>query len=202
MSLMERLQKEKNIENADNSVQKNKKATVVEKIDPFKELKSKIYEKVIQNIKKENFKEIIESEKTDELKEEITNVIESVLDGENTYIAKSDRIQIINEIINESIGFGPITPLLYDPSISEIMVNGPKKVYVEKKGKLVLSDVTFDNDEHVMHVIEKIVAPIGRRIDESSPMVDARLPNGSRVNIIIPPLALNGPTITIRKFSE
>ena len=118
------------------------------------------------------------------------------------FITKLDKQKLITEIIDETIGFGPINRLIRDPSISEIMVNGPKNVYVEKKGKLVRTDVVFKDDQHVMRVIEKIVAPLGRRIDESSPMVDARLPDGSRVNAIIPPLALNGPSLTIRKFSE
>jgi pilus assembly protein CpaF len=113
-----------------------------------------------------------------------------------------DRKKIVEELINDLTGFGPINPLLLDPDVSEVMVNGPNQVYCERNGKLVLTDVTFRDNEHVMHVIEKIVSPLGRRIDESSPMVDARLPDGSRVNAIIPPLALNGPTITIRKFSE
>lgn len=113
-----------------------------------------------------------------------------------------DRKRVIDELTNELNGFGPINPLLLDEEVSEVMVNGPHRVYVEKKGKLVLTDVIFRDDEHVMNVIEKIVSPLGRRIDESSPMVDARLPDGSRVNAIIPPLALNGPTLTVRKFSK
>jgi len=124
------------------------------------------------------------------------------LNDDTLYISKIERQRIISEIIDETIGFGPINPLIHDPGISEIMVNGPDQVYIEKKGKLVRSNVSFKDEQHVMRVIEKIVAPLGRRIDESSPMVDARLPNGSRVNVIIPPLALEGPTITIRKFSE
>ncbi|MDQ3927988.1 MAG: CpaF family protein, partial [Chloroflexota bacterium] len=102
----------------------------------------------------------------------------------------------------EILGFGPIEPLLKDNSIGEIMVNGPKLVYIERHGRLEKTNIQFQNDEHVMRVIDRIVAPLGRRIDESSPYVDARLPDGSRVNAIIPPLALNGPVITIRKFSK
>ena len=118
----------------------------------------------------------------------------------------SDRLsfeskkQLTNTVANDLIGYGPISTLLNDPDVSEIMVNGPYQIYVEKKGKLILSDYYFRDDEHVLQVIEKIVSPLGRRIDESSPMVDARLPDGSRVNAIIPPLSLVGPTITIRKF--
>ncbi|QAT41590.1 CpaF family protein [Clostridium sp. JN-9] len=110
--------------------------------------------------------------------------------------------KIVQEIINDITGYGPINPLLQDPEITEVMVNGPDMVYVEKEGKLQFTDIKFRDDDQVMQVIEKIVSPLGRRIDESSPMVDARLPDGSRVNAIIPPLSLNGPVITIRKFSK
>lgn len=109
---------------------------------------------------------------------------------------------LINSAVYELTGYGPITPLLADPHITEIMVNGPRDVYIEKNGQIERSPVTFHHHEHVTRVIHKIVAPLGRRIDESTPMVDARLPDGSRVNAIIPPLALNGPTLTIRKFSQ
>ena len=117
-------------------------------------------------------------------------------------MTNNQKKKIKEELLDEIIGFGPITGLLADNNVTEIMVNGPDHVYIEKSGKLVLTDAKFKNDNHVLHVIKKIVAPIGRRIDESSPMVDARLPNGSRVNAIIPPLAIDGPSITIRKFAE
>lgn len=112
------------------------------------------------------------------------------------------RRYMLKAVTDELTGYGPITPLLADPEVSEIMVNGPYQIYVEKKGCLMRTDSFFRDDEHVLQVIEKIVAPLGRRIDENSPMVDARLPDGSRVNAIIPPLALNGPTVTIRKFPQ
>jgi len=117
-------------------------------------------------------------------------------------MTNNQKKKIKEELLDEIIGFGPITGLLSDNNITEIMVNGPDHVYIEKNGKLILTDAKFKNDNHVLHVIKKIVAPIGRRIDESSPMVDARLPNGSRVNAIIPPLSIDGPSITIRKFAE
>ena len=202
MSLLERLQKEKNTEVVDNKSQKAKRVQPAQKEDPFADIKAKIHNKIIEEIKTEAFKDIDEANDEERLEQEITSIVENILNEENSYIPKNERQKIISDIIDDTIGFGPINPLIQDPTISEIMVNGPDKVYVEKKGKLILSDVTFKDNEHVMHVIEKIVAPLGRRIDESSPMVDARLPNGSRVNAIIPPLALNGPTITIRKFSE
>lgn len=113
-----------------------------------------------------------------------------------------DVQKVIQELINDVTGYGPINPLLLDSDVTEVMVNGPDMVYVEKKGKIQLTDIKFSDDDQVMQVIDKIVAPLGRRIDESSPMVDARLPDGSRVNAIIPPLSLNGPVLTIRKFSK
>lgn len=199
MSLLERLQKEKSTETPDNKVQKVKKSTTE---DPFEGIKAKIHGKIIEEIKDNSFKEMDSEDGAEGLEKEITTIIENFLNEENSYMTKLERQKLTSEIIDESIGFGPINPLIHDPTISEIMVNGPDQVYVEKKGKLVLTDVLFKDEQHVMKVIEKIVAPLGRRIDESSPMVDARLPNGSRVNVIIPPLSLNGPTITIRKFSE
>ncbi len=115
-------------------------------------------------------------------------------------VPDSIRQQITREVMDEVLGYGPIQSLLNDPDVSEVMVNGPKKVYVEKKGKLTKTGVTFENDNHVIRVIERIVLPLGRRIDPDSPTVDARLPDGSRVNAIVPPVALDGPSITIRKF--
>jgi len=112
------------------------------------------------------------------------------------------RDQIFHDILDELLGFGPIQSLLDDPEISEVMVNGPKHIYVERRGKLVKTDITFENDEAVLHVIEKIIMPLGRRIDNDSPTVDARLPDGSRVNAVISPCAIDGPSITIRKFQK
>lgn len=202
MSLLERLQKEKDTETEENKSQKTKKMQPTQKDDPFSSIKAKIYERLIVEIKSDSYKNAGGDEQDEALEKEIISIVEEVLDSENSLVTKVERQKIISGIIDETIGFGPINPLLQNPDISEIMVNGPNQVYVEKKGKLILSDVVFKDEQHVMQVIEKIVAPLGRRIDESSPMVDARLPNGSRVNAVIPPLSLNGPTITIRKFSE
>ncbi|MCL4529226.1 MAG: Flp pilus assembly complex ATPase component TadA, partial [Chloroflexi bacterium] len=110
--------------------------------------------------------------------------------------------QLARDVLNEVIGYGPIQPLLDDPEISEVMVNGPEHVYVEKKGKVSRTDITFLNDDHVLQVIHRIVSPLGRVIDADHPAVDARLPDGSRVNAVIPPVAIDGPSITIRKFSR
>ncbi len=202
MSLLERMQKEKNIERIDINDRQKVRKPAAPKTDPFEGLKEKIHEKIIEEINTVAFKEAEGDEQDDSLEKEISEIVERFLEDESTFITKLEKQKLLSEIIDETIGFGPINQLIRDPSVSEIMVNGTDKVYIEKNGKLLLSDVAFKDEQHIMRVIEKIVAPIGRRIDESSPMVDARLPNGSRVNVIIPPLALNGPTITIRKFSE
>ena len=136
------------------------------------------------------------------VRETIQQMFDRFVDEDGIVITRVDRQRMLEQILDEILGFGPIQPLLNDDTITEVMVNGPFRVYVERKGKLTLSDVTFQNDDHVMRVIERIIAPIGRRVDESKPFEDARLPDGSRVNIIIPPLALNGPVITIRKFPK
>jgi len=169
-----------------------------QKEDLYKDLKLRIFNKVVEevSISHDNEGDMIAIE------DEIRNIVNEIIESEAKYLTRNERYTITRDIINETIGFGPITPLLNDPEINEVMVNGPNQVYVERHGKLELSDITFRDNAHLFHIIERIVAPLGRRIDESSPMVDARLPDGSRVNIIIPPLALNGPTITIRKFSD
>lgn len=136
------------------------------------------------------------------LKSRIEELVEERLNSEQLAIPTKLRQRLLQEIVDEMIGFGPLEPLLRDDSISEIMVNGPQSVYIERKGLIELSEVRFNSDADIRRVIDRIISPLGRRIDESSPMVDARLPDGSRVNAIIPPLALNGPTITIRKFKS
>ena len=117
-------------------------------------------------------------------------------------IPLGDRERLVEELISEILGLGPIEPLLKDSSVTEVMVNGPDSIYIERKGRLQKTDVRFRNTEHLMHIIDRIVTAVGRRVDESSPMVDARLADGSRVNVIIPPLSLTGPCVTIRKFSK
>ena len=117
-------------------------------------------------------------------------------------LSRAERQRLFETIVAEILGYGPIEPLLADDTITEIMVNGAKQVYIERAGKIVKTSLSFESDDHAMRIIDRIVAPLGRRIDESSPYVNARLPDGSRVNAIIPPLAINGPTLTIRKFSR
>ena len=137
-----------------------------------------------------------------EVEQVIGSYVDKVLEDNPFAVPVSERGRIVSDLRDEMLGLGPIESLLKDPSITEIMVNGPKKVFIERMGKLQLSGVQFHDDAHVMNIIERILSPIGRHIDESTPLVDARLKDGSRVNIIIPPLALCGPCITIRKFAQ
>jgi len=137
-----------------------------------------------------------------EVRSTIEELFATILNEENIILSRNERARLFDQIIAEILGFGPIEILLADDTVTEIMVNGPKNIYIEQKGRLTRSNVTFENDDHVMRVLDRIVAPLGRRIDESSPTVDARLPDGSRVNAVIRPIALCGPTITIRKFSK
>lgn len=137
----------------------------------------------------------------DRLREELRNVVEVMLGEAGAVLNATERRQIVADIQNEVIGYGPIEPLLHDPTVSDILVNGAHQIYVERAGRLEITALRFDDDAHLMRIIDKIVSKVGRRIDESSPMVDARLPDGSRVNAIIPPLAIDGPTLSIRRFS-
>ena len=139
--------------------------------------------------------------KKKQIQDQIVTIMEQVLQEGPHHLSQADRQKLLKQVQDEIFGFGPINVLINDPSITEVMVNGPDMVYIERDGRLYLTDIKFRDDNHVMHTIDKIITPLGRRIDESSPMVDARLPDGSRVNAIIPPLAIKGPTITIRKFS-
>ncbi len=193
MSLRDRLEKDKSQYKReiirDNDVQ--------EKTNEI--IKNKIQNKIIQELSVDYKKA---NEKYDELKENIEKLSNEMLLSEKTKITATEKSKIISEILDEIIGFGPITPFLRDKEVTEIMINGPSQIYVERNGKLVRTKKRFKDNSHVYHVIEKIVAPLGRRIDESSPMVDARLPNGSRVNAIVPPLSIKGPSLSIRKFSD
>lgn len=140
--------------------------------------------------------------RTDEVRRTIQNLFEQILTEENIVLSRPERARLFEQISAEILGFGPLQSLLEDDTITEIMVNGPKNVYIERKGKVHRVPITFENNDHVMRIIDRIVAPLGRRIDESSPYVDARLPDGSRVNAVIPPISLVGPVLTIRKFSK
>ncbi|PIP19752.1 MAG: type II secretion system protein E [Candidatus Omnitrophica bacterium CG23_combo_of_CG06-09_8_20_14_all_41_10] len=138
----------------------------------------------------------------EELKENIRLIIEGIVNRPQHGLGEEDKQRIIGELVDEFSGFGPIEQFMKDPSITEIMINGPKKVYLEKNGKKTISSITFDSDQQIMYVVQKMLAPTRRHIDESYPYVDISLDDGSRVNVIIPPLALDGPVVTIRKFLE
>jgi len=140
--------------------------------------------------------------RTEEVRRTIQNLFEQILTEENIVLSRPERARLFEQISAEILGFGPLQSLLEDDTITEIMVNGPKNVYIERKGKVHRVPITFESNDHVMRIIDRIVAPLGRRIDESSPYVDARLPDGSRVNAVIPPISLVGPVLTIRKFSK
>ncbi len=144
----------------------------------------------------------VDLSRPDHVRRRVEEIFTQFVARESIVLTRSERQDLLGAILAELLGFGPLEPLLADDSVSEIMVNGPHSVFVERKGRLDRVRASFDNNDHVKRVIDRIISPLGRRLDESSPMVDARLPDGSRVNAIIPPLALNGPTITIRKFSR
>jgi pilus assembly protein CpaF len=136
------------------------------------------------------------------IRQQVEDILSGLLDAEHIILSRNERAALAESLMADITGFGPLELLLADDAVSEIMVNGPKKIYIESRGRLTLSDVTFLDDDHAMRVLYRIVSPLGRRVDESSPMVDARLPNGSRVNAVIRPISLIGPVITIRKFSK
>ncbi len=144
----------------------------------------------------------LDMSRKDEIRRQIEELFNSILAEESLVISRAERHRLLESIVADILGFGPLDLLLSDDTISEIMVNGAKNIFVERKGHLMRAPITFDNEDHVLRIIDRIVAPLGRRVDESSPLVDARLPDGSRVNVVIRPIALCGPTITIRKFSK
>jgi pilus assembly protein CpaF len=183
----------KNLIKDQRTKENNKENTKRQRIDKRQELKNVMHKKIMQELKDQEIDDIIPM---------LDSMAVEIIKENDEFRGPIDRKQVVDELINDLTGFGPINPLLLDEDVSEVMVNGPNQVYCERKGKLLLTAIQFRDNEHVLNVIDKIVSPLGRRIDESSPMVDARLPDGSRVNAIIPPLALNGPTITIRKFSK
>ncbi len=166
-------------------------------LDSYQDLKEKVHRRLLDRLDLTK----LDSISRDELRVVVREVVEGILTGEISPIAGFNRERLIEEILNETFGLGPLETLLHDPTVSDILVNTHDQVYVERFGKLELSKTIFKDDAHLLHVIDRIVSGVGRRIDESSPMVDARLPDGSRVNAIIPPLAIDGPCVSIRKFS-
>jgi pilus assembly protein CpaF len=162
----------------------------------FEELKRLIHGKLVDKLDLSRVSDLA----GDTLRREIRLVVERLCDTENPLLNRMERERLIDEVLDETFGFGPLEALLKDPTISDILINGPYKVYVERRGKLEKTDVKFRDNDHLLQIIDRIVSKVGRRVDETSPMVDARLPDGSRVNAIIPPLALDGPSMSIRRF--
>ena len=163
----------------------------------YQELKVAIHQKLLDRVDLS----VMESLTEERLREEIAQLVQRLLTEDAVLVNDAERATLIRDIQHEMLGLGPLEPLLADPTISDILVNSHSQVYVERRGKLESTEVRFADDAHLMKIIDKIVSRVGRRIDESSPMVDARLPDGSRVNAIIPPVALDGPVVSIRRFA-
>ena len=187
MGLLDKLEKNKVFDNN----QTDEKVPVV---DEFFEMKNKLHSSVINEINKKGQNDIRD--------EVVKEIIAKAMDEDGSVIGKAEKAKILEDVFNDIMGNGPLEELLQNPDVSEIMVNGHNKIFIEVKGKIHLSNLRFRDDEHLLNVIDRIVSSVGRHIDEASPMVDARLKDGSRVNAVIPPIALTGPTLTIRKFSK
>ncbi|HJN11608.1 MAG TPA: CpaF family protein [Pirellulaceae bacterium] len=166
------------------------------KAHEYETLKQKIHNKLVDKLDLTKVGDL----QGDVLRREIRMVVEHLCDGEGTMLNRSERDRLIEEVLDETLGFGPLELLLKDASISDIMINGPKHVFVERRGKVEKTEVQFRDNRHLLQIIDRIVSKVGRRVDEVCPMVDARLPDGSRVNAIIPPLALDGAAVSIRRF--
>src|SRR5438309_7504994 len=162
----------------------------------FDELKRLIHSKLVDKLDPSKVSDL----EGDTLRREIRLVVERLCDTENPLLNRMERERLIDEVLDETFGFGPLEILLKDPTISDILINGPHRIFVERRGKMEKTDVKFRDNDHLMQIIDRIVSKVGRRVDETSPMVDARLPDGSRVNAIIPPLALDGASVSIRRF--
>ena len=203
MGLLDRIEKQRNSQTSENKSTEAVKGQHAY-VDEYREIKDKAHKSVIEAInKKINEKGQSNLLSQDQAQNDaVRQVIEDIVESEADTVTRPERAKIARELYDEVMGYGPLEILLQDESISEIMVNGPHQVYIERAGKLELSEIIFKDNEHVMNIIDRIVSSIGRHIDEASPMVDARLQDGSRVNAVIPPLSLVGPVITIRKFSK
>jgi pilus assembly protein CpaF len=199
MSLLKRIEKERKTTTAPGASQKAEMRVRRQPASPardaYMDLKSRIQGKLIADLDP-----TMDVTKTDEVRRTIEEMYNNILSEEHIVLSRSERQRLFEQIVAEILGLGPLEPYLADPTITEIMVNGAKNVYLERSGRIVRANLVFESDEHLMRIIERIVAPLGRRIDESSPYVDARLADGSRVNAVIPPISLVGPVLTIRKF--
>jgi len=198
MSLLRRIEQEKRSGSQQTSQQMSEmqvRRRAAPSRDAYMDLKTRIQNKLIAELDP-----TMDVTRTDEVRKTIEELYDNILAEEARVLSRAERQRLFEQIVSEILGLGPLEPLIADPTITEVMVNGAKNIYVEREGKIVRTNAIFESDEHLMRIIEKIVAPLGRRIDESSPYVDARLPDGSRVNAVIPPISLIGPVLTIRKF--
>lgn len=178
-------------------VRRNTSLSSASSQDTYQDLKTRVQKKLLAEIDPS-----VDVTKVNEVKKTIQDLFDQILVEENFVLSRTEKSRLFEQITAEILGLGPLQPLLEDDTITEVMVNGAKNIYVERRGKIQRAPLAFENNEHVMRIIERIVAPLGRRIDESSPYVDARLQDGSRVNAIIPPVSLVGPVLTIRKFAR
>ncbi len=198
MSLLKRIEKEKQVTTQGPSRMtelrvRRRPASPAQ--DAYLDLKARIQNKLIADLDP-----TMDVTRTDEVRRTIEEMYNNILAEEHIVLSRAERQRLFEQIVAEILGLGPLEPFLADSTITEIMVNGAKNIYIERDGLVQRTNVVFESDEHLMRIIERIVAPLGRRIDESQPYVDARLPDGSRVNAVIPPISLVGPTLTIRKF--
>ncbi len=168
------------------------------KAQEFDDTKRRIHNKLVEKLDLSRIGDM----KGDQLRREIRLVVEHLCDQENTLLNRAERDRLIDEVLDETFGLGPLEMILKDSSVSDILINGPKNIYVERRGRLEKTDVQFRDNKHLMQIIDRIVSKVGRRVDETCPMVDARLEDGSRVNAIIPPLALDGAAVSIRRFGS
>lgn len=200
MSLLERLGKKEGAEEAKPIFAGRKNST---SDDQYQELKLEIHQRIVNEMNMEQQQMLMNGQQDRrEVEAVISGYCSRVLDENPFAVPRGERAAIVADVLDEILGLGPIEPLLKDETVTEIMINGPKRIFVERLGKLHLTKVRFYDEAHLMNIIERIITPLGRRIDEASPLVDARLADGSRVNIIIPPLSLTGPCVTIRKFTK
>jgi len=199
MSLAERLESVRKAQaTADPAQAPSASARPQRVVDPFAAVKASVHQALLDSLGPQLYDPHLDQA---ELESKVRHTLQEVIDHEETPLSLADRTRISQEVADEILGHGPLEPLLRDSEITEIMVNGPDSIYVERAGRLYHVDTTFSSDAHLRRTIDKIVGRVGRRIDEASPLVDARLPDGSRVNAVIPPIALDGSMLTIRKFA-
>ncbi len=204
MSLLKRIEQQSQQQKAESTTSKLEELRVKRQPVPtapearLSDIKSRIQERLVAEL--DPRADIFSN--TEEVKQTIEELFQSILEQENIVLSRTERTRLFDQIVDEILGYGPLEPLLEDPTITEIMVNGPKRVYIERNGKIQRTNIEFEDEDHLRRIIDRIVSPLGRRVDESSPMVNARLPDGSRVNAVIPPISLVGPALTIRKFAK